>query len=44
MAPNAPQLNDPSLFVGGNYIDGQWIESSSGKKFEVHGMIPLDTL
>ncbi|RBA11008.1 succinate-semialdehyde dehydrogenase [Fusarium proliferatum] len=36
MPPNAPKLSDPSLFVGANYIDGQWVESSSGKRFEVH--------
>ncbi|KAG5815854.1 hypothetical protein H9Q74_011459 [Fusarium xylarioides] len=36
MPPNVPKLSDPSLFVGANYIDGQWVESSSGKRFEVH--------
>ncbi|KAM0545839.1 hypothetical protein ACHAPJ_011166 [Fusarium lateritium] len=36
MTHNAPKLNDPSLFIGSNYIGGQWIESSSGKRFEVH--------
>ncbi|KAL4736092.1 Aldehyde/histidinol dehydrogenase [Aspergillus similis] len=31
-----PRLNDPSLFIGKNYIDGRWVESVSGNRFEVH--------
>ncbi|KAL4878162.1 Aldehyde/histidinol dehydrogenase [Aspergillus karnatakaensis] len=31
-----PTLNDPSLFIGKNYIDGNWVESASGERFEVH--------
>ncbi|KAL4779259.1 Aldehyde/histidinol dehydrogenase [Aspergillus varians] len=31
-----PQLNEPSLFVGKNYVAGQWIESVSGQTFDVH--------
>ncbi|KAM0722904.1 hypothetical protein Q7P37_001102 [Cladosporium fusiforme] len=27
---------DPSLFVGKNYIDGQWCDSMSSKSFKVH--------
>lgn len=38
MAPSVPKLKDQSLFVGKNYVDGQWIDSVSGKTFEVHGM------
>ncbi|RHZ60124.1 NAD-dependent succinate-semialdehyde dehydrogenase [Aspergillus thermomutatus] len=29
------QLKDPSLLIGKNYIDGQWIEAASGKRFNV---------
>ncbi|KAM0427849.1 hypothetical protein ACHAPT_007308 [Fusarium lateritium] len=36
MAYSVPKLKDPSLFVGKNYVDGQWIESVSGKRFDVH--------
>ncbi|KAF4473044.1 Aldehyde dehydrogenase C-terminal [Fusarium albosuccineum] len=36
MAPAVPKLKDQSLFVGKNYVDGQWIESVSGKRFDVH--------
>lgn len=28
---------DPSLFVGSNYIDGEWCQALSGKQFEVKG-------
>ncbi|RAL02634.1 NAD-dependent succinate-semialdehyde dehydrogenase [Aspergillus ibericus CBS 121593] len=28
-------LNDPSLLVGKNYINGQWVEAASGKRFNV---------
>lgn len=38
MSYSVPKLKDPSLFVGKNYVDGQWIESVSGKRFDVHGM------
>lgn len=37
MASHSIKFNDPSLFIGGNYINGQWIESSSGKRFDVYG-------
>ncbi|KAH8900145.1 succinic semialdehyde dehydrogenase [Thozetella sp. PMI_491] len=30
-----PQLRDPSLLVGKNYINGEWVESVSGKRFNV---------
>ncbi|RSM10823.1 hypothetical protein CEP52_003410 [Fusarium oligoseptatum] len=36
MSYSVPKLKDPSLFVGKNYVDGQWIESVSGKRFDVH--------
>ncbi|KAL4895341.1 Aldehyde/histidinol dehydrogenase [Aspergillus ambiguus] len=36
MAPSVPRLRDQSLFVGKNYVDGQWIDSVSGRKFDVH--------
>ncbi|KAL6357090.1 hypothetical protein LRP88_10708 [Fusarium phalaenopsidis] len=36
MSYSVPKLKDPSLFVGKNYVDGQWIESVSGKRFNVH--------
>ena len=31
------RLNDPSLLVGQNYIDGKWVEAQSGKRFDVTG-------
>ncbi|RWA06195.1 hypothetical protein EKO27_g8911 [Xylaria grammica] len=34
MAPKV-RLNDPSLLVGKNFINGEWIESISGKRFDV---------
>ncbi|KAI0536729.1 Aldehyde/histidinol dehydrogenase [Xylaria digitata] len=30
-----PKLNDPSLLVGKNLINGEWVESVSGKRFNV---------
>jgi len=30
-------LADPSLFIGRNYIDGQWVEAASGRTFSVTG-------
>lgn len=36
MSPLASQLSDPSLFVEGSYIDGEWVQSVSGQTFEVH--------
>ena len=30
-------LNDPALFVGKNYINGQWVPAVSGKTFDVAG-------
>lgn len=35
---SAPQLKDASLFVGKNWLDNQWVESESGKRFDVTGM------
>ncbi|KAH6693852.1 Aldehyde/histidinol dehydrogenase [Plectosphaerella plurivora] len=35
MSNSVPSLKDPSLFVGKNYIGGQWIESASAKTFDV---------
>ncbi|KAH6973724.1 aldehyde dehydrogenase domain-containing protein [Ilyonectria sp. MPI-CAGE-AT-0026] len=32
---SAPQLKDASLFVGKNWLDNQWVESESGKRFDV---------
>ncbi|KAJ5723267.1 Aldehyde/histidinol dehydrogenase [Penicillium malachiteum] len=36
MSYSVPKLRDPSLLVSKNYIDGQWIDSVSGKSFKVH--------
>lgn len=36
MSSPSVTLNDPSLFVGKNYIDGQWVESVSARTFDVH--------
>ncbi|KAJ5736220.1 Aldehyde/histidinol dehydrogenase [Penicillium malachiteum] len=36
MSYSAPKLRDSSLFVDKNYIDGQWIDSVSGKSFNVY--------
>ncbi|KAI5464266.1 Aldehyde/histidinol dehydrogenase [Mariannaea sp. PMI_226] len=36
MAAFTPQLKDKSLLVGLNYINGKWVESVSGKRFDVH--------
>lgn len=30
-------LDDPALFVGKNYINGQWVPAISGKTFDVAG-------
>lgn len=38
VAMSAPQLKDASLFVGKNWLDNQWVESESGKRFDVTGM------
>ncbi|KAM0540855.1 hypothetical protein ACHAPJ_013467 [Fusarium lateritium] len=35
MSPIVPKLKDQSLFVGQNYINGEWIESAGGKRFNV---------
>ncbi|KAJ5272983.1 hypothetical protein N7478_008108 [Penicillium angulare] len=35
MAISDIQLKDPSLLIGQNYINGKWIESESGKRFNV---------
>lgn len=32
---------DPSLFVGNNYIDGEWCQAISGRQFEVKGGLPF---
>jgi hypothetical protein len=31
------QLKDQSLLIGQNYIGGQWVEATSGKRFNVTG-------
>jgi succinate-semialdehyde dehydrogenase/glutarate-semialdehyde dehydrogenase len=38
----SPKLNDPSLFVGKNYVGGHWIESASRNTFDVHGIITFN--
>ncbi|CAG9974220.1 unnamed protein product [Clonostachys byssicola] len=30
------RLKNPSLLIGKNYINAEWVESASGKRFEVH--------
>lgn len=30
-------LNDPSIFIGKNYINGKWLPAISGKTFSVTG-------
>ncbi|PWY80867.1 succinic semialdehyde dehydrogenase [Aspergillus sclerotioniger CBS 115572] len=35
MTSTTPTLNDPSLLVGKNYINGQWVKAASGKRFDV---------
>ncbi|KAL2209587.1 aldehyde dehydrogenase [Sarocladium strictum] len=36
MASQVPQLKDTSLFVGKNYINNEWVDSVSGKTFNVY--------
>lgn len=33
------RLHNPALLIGRNYINGEWLESSSGNTFEVHGAL-----
>ncbi|KAF2673254.1 aldehyde dehydrogenase [Microthyrium microscopicum] len=36
MAPNLPfKLNNPELFRDKSYVDGQWVESTSGQRFDI---------
>ena len=37
--PQERRLKDPSLLIGKNYVDGQWVESVSRKRFKVHGIV-----
>lgn len=37
MAASNIRLNDPSLLVGQNYIEGKWVEAETGKRFNVTG-------
>lgn len=30
-------MNDPSLFIEKAYVNGAWVDSQSGKTFEVYG-------
>ncbi|RAH81527.1 putative succinate-semialdehyde dehydrogenase [Aspergillus japonicus CBS 114.51] len=30
-----PRLNNPSLLIGQNYINGTWLEAASGRRFQV---------
>lgn len=32
-----PQLQDPTLLIGKNYVDGEWLDSVCGRVFEVYG-------
>jgi succinate-semialdehyde dehydrogenase/glutarate-semialdehyde dehydrogenase len=43
MATNV-ELADPSLFIGRNYINGQWLEATSGKRFSVTGLYDVSLL
>lgn len=38
MTHSVPRLNDQTLFTDQNYVDGQWIDSVSGKRFQVYGI------
>lgn len=38
MTHSVPRLIDQSLFADKNYVDGQWVDSVSGKRFSVYGM------
>lgn len=40
MATYVP-LSDPSLFIGRNYINGQWLQAASGKTFDVTGQYEM---
>ncbi|KAI9147104.1 Glutarate-semialdehyde dehydrogenase [Paramyrothecium foliicola] len=45
MSPSiASTLNDPSLFVGKAYINGQWVSSKSGKTFQVRNPATNDII
>uniref|UniRef100_A0A8H7N4Z9 Aldehyde dehydrogenase domain-containing protein n=1 Tax=Bionectria ochroleuca TaxID=29856 RepID=A0A8H7N4Z9_BIOOC len=33
------RLKNPSLLIGKNYINAEWVESVSGKRFEIHGTL-----
>lgn len=37
MSTTVPQLRDPSLFIGKNYINDEWVDSTSSKTFNVYG-------
>lgn len=37
----APTLRDPSLLVQKTYINGEWVDSVSGKTFAVHGKLDI---
>lgn len=41
MSTFTPQLKDASLFQGKNWVNNQWVESVSGKRFDVTGMRPF---
>lgn len=35
------QLNNPTLFKDKSYVDGEWVDAASGKRFEVIGTTAL---
>ncbi|KAL4935561.1 Aldehyde/histidinol dehydrogenase [Aspergillus oleicola] len=35
MGPSTVQLINPALLIGQNYINGEWVEAESGKRFNV---------
>lgn len=38
---NKPKLKNPDLFKDKSYVDGEWVEAKSGKRFDVIGTSPL---
>jgi len=38
MSLTLPQLNNPKVFNDKSYVDGEWVESRSSKRFGVIGI------
>lgn len=35
------QLKNPAIFKDKSYVNGEWVEAKSGKRFDIIGLFPM---